>query len=125
MDRDKAGEEGTALPRAVQYRESYAGRHGPIFIPSFLKRICMIAAYIFVGVYFLVAQWLIRRWLTELFLFRSDEYNPYRRYCKKCGQWQSMYDNGGQRHSYHSWWEEIYPIGNNPTCKCKKYARNN
>jgi hypothetical protein len=83
----------------------------------------MIGAYIFVGLYLLAAQWLIRRWITTKILFKVDEYNPYRRKCKKCGQWQSMYDNGRELSAYRSWWEEIYPLGNDPNCKCKKYIR--
>lgn len=84
----------------------------------------MIGAYIFLGLYLLGAQWLVRRRLTQIFLFKKCKYNPFRRSCRKCGQWQSMYDNGGFIGvDYRSWWEEIYPIGNNPKCNCKKYAK--
>lgn len=69
--------------------------------------------------YIWASWWKIREWR----LFKKDKYNPYRRKCCRCGQWQSMYDNGKDLSAYHSWWEEIYPMGNNPKCKCKKYAR--
>lgn len=81
----------------------------------------MWAAYLFLGLFLLAGQWLLRRWITQILLFKSDPYNPFRRKCKKCGQWQAMYDNGQDLPLYRSWWEEIYPLGNDPNCRCKKY----
>lgn len=81
----------------------------------------MIGAIIFVTLYLLAAQWCIRIWLKEKCLFRYGR-NPYRRECKRCGQWQTNYsfpDYG----SRNNWWEEIYPVGNDPKCECKKYIQ--
>lgn len=84
----------------------------------------MILGYIISGLYIICVQWLLRRWIMQMILFKRDEYNPFRRKCRRCGQWQSMYDNGGTSGlDYRSWWEEIYPLGNNPKCKCKKYCQ--
>ena len=47
--------------------------------------------------------------------------NPYHRICKKCGQHQNMMSL-----SYDpaiTWWEEVYPEGNNPKCSCKYDTR--
>lgn len=41
--------------------------------------------------------------------------NPYHRICRKCGQHQIMYQS-----CFGSWWEEVYPLGNNPECRCHK-----
>jgi transcription elongation factor Elf1 len=84
----------------------------------------MIGAIIFVCIYVAGGQWVLRRFITESTLFKRH-HNPYKRTCKRCGQQQVMYDNGGTIGAdYHSWWEEAYPIGNDPKCRCKKYSEN-
>lgn len=42
-------------------------------------------------------------------------HNPCSRICKHCGSHQHMYSNPS---TGANWWEEVYPIGNNPDCDC-------
>lgn len=39
--------------------------------------------------------------------------NPFHRICKNCGAHQVVFKS-----RFGSWWEEVYPIGNDPDCKC-------
>ena len=50
--------------------------------------------------------------------FDYDKNNPYRRYCKKCGQQQDMYSSSFA--SNYTWWEDALPI-KNEKCTCHKY----
>jgi hypothetical protein len=87
-----------------------------------IKAIGLVLAYIVVWGMLIGWIWLSWYKLREWRMFKYD-HNPYRRKCRRCGQWQSMWDNGGTIGiDYRSWWEEIYPLGDNPKCKCKKYA---
>lgn len=61
-------------------------------------------------------------WLREVSLFKATD-NPYKRECKKCGAHQDMYQSNVEGLEHKTWWEEVYPIGNNPNCECHKYAR--
>lgn len=60
--------------------------------------------------------------ISKLFIilkpFKYDENNPYRRYCKICGQQQDLhaYKWGSRR-----WWEDMGKIIN-IKCKCHKYS---
>ena len=65
--------------------------------------------------------YLSRKTLLVHTLFRWGK-NPFRRYCKKCGACQVMYGSNIQGCEHDTWWEEVYPIGDNPDCKCHKYA---
>ena len=53
--------------------------------------------------------------------FKYDD-NPFRRHCGKCGAQQDNYHEAGN--TGNTWWEEMYPIGNDPDCKCHTYANN-
>jgi len=52
-------------------------------------------------------------------IFQYDNYNPYRRYCKKCGQQQDLYTYN--LISRFSWWEDMGTI-NDKSCSCHKYS---
>ena len=58
--------------------------------------------------------------LSAIGLFRYDKSNPYRRYCKKCGQQQDMY---GCCMNCPGWWEDMVEI-KDPACRCHDYTRN-
>jgi hypothetical protein len=55
--------------------------------------------------------------LNNTRLFKQGR-NPYHRICKKCGAHQDLFCDGYKA----EWWEEVYPIGNNPDCDCHKQA---
>jgi len=57
--------------------------------------------------------------LRNLFLFRYDKYNPYRRYCKKCGQMQEQFCYNFKDFTGRGWWEDMGKIYNEK-CKCHK-----
>lgn len=48
--------------------------------------------------------------------------NPYSRICKECGAQQDLYQSNIEGWKKRTWWVEMYPIGNNPNCKCHSYA---
>ncbi len=62
---------------------------------------------------------LIKYILTKL-QFKKG-HNPFCRICKKCGAYQNMYESNVEGCDL-TWWEEVYPIGNDPNCKCHSYA---
>lgn len=66
---------------------------------------------------------LIKHVVAKWLLFKKDPRgNPYRRYCKKCGACQIMYQSNIEGWEDDIWWEEVYPIGDNPKCKCHDYS---
>lgn len=82
----------------------------------------MIGAYIFFSILALALGYGIYCAIMVAILFKKDEYgNPYRRTCKRCGQMQIMYSSNIEGDDSR-WWEEVYPMGNNPKCKCKHFA---
>jgi len=58
--------------------------------------------------------------IKQNLLFKKG-HNPYNRVCNKCGAHQSVFSYNYR--NAPSWWEEVYPIGNNPKCKCHKYVK--
>lgn len=60
-------------------------------------------------------------WFTsaEYRHFRSDDRNPHRRYCVKCGQRHDRY--GWNMVSGPEWWEAIGPIKDR-SCSCHRYT---
>lgn len=56
----------------------------------------------------------------ESLLFRGGR-NPYHRICKKCGSHQNMYKSNIEGNN-STWWEDVYPIGNDENCKCHSYS---
>jgi hypothetical protein len=73
--------------------------------------IILIGSFLWWGIYSV-------RYYQNLFEYN----NPFSRTCKKCGAHQNQYC-----YSYNdreTWWEEMYPIGNDPNCKCHSYADN-
>ena len=59
--------------------------------------------------------------LHKALLFKGGD-NPFHRICTKCGSHQVMYRSNIQGHEHATWWEEIYPLGNNEKCWCHWYA---
>ena len=41
--------------------------------------------------------------------------NRYHRICRKCGQHQIVYES-----CFGMWWDEVYPVGNDPECRCHR-----
>lgn len=82
-------------------------------IESILKIFLMI-------VVFLIPLFLVLTFLKELVIFKMDKYNPYRRYCKKCGQRQEMYSSSFAKN--YNWWEDMGQIFDEK-CKCHKYSK--
>lgn len=81
----------------------------------------MIVLAIF-GVFFLlVGCYMVYRSIMIAIIFKRG-HNPYNRICKRCGAHQDMYQSNIEGNESDFWWEEVYPIGNNPNCKCHKYA---
>lgn len=79
-------------------------------------------------IFFLILNIALIYGLTRLFLHvrfviqkqKLFEYRtPYSRTCRKCKALQNMYSYswGGR-----SWWEEMYPIGNDPHCECHQFS---
>lgn len=81
-------------------------------MPFFAAVIIIIGPIIVVSAIFLIS------YILECSIFQYER-NPYRRTCKKCGAQQDLTEFVGSR---MMWWEESYPIGNDPSCKCHSYA---
>ena len=56
--------------------------------------------------------------VVEMSLFRGDERNPYRRYCKKCGQQQ---DAHGRSYNKSNWWEDMGKVFDED-CPCHDHS---
>lgn len=72
------------------------------------------------GLIFLGGIWAAILKLKEFIIFMPG-HNPYHRICKKCGAHQIQMQLNVTPPA-PTWWEEVYPIGNNPACECHKYA---
>ncbi|MES2428295.1 MAG: hypothetical protein V4560_15045 [Bacteroidota bacterium] len=59
--------------------------------------------------------------IVEWSYFKSGR-NPYIRICKKCGSHQNQYRSNIEGQETHTWWEEVYPVGNNEKCKCHSFS---
>ena len=59
--------------------------------------------------------------IKEYLQFKQGR-NPFNRICKKCGSHQDQYQSNIEGCSHQSWWSEVYPLGNNPDCKCHSYS---
>ena len=55
---------------------------------------------------------------VEMSLFRGDDRNPYRRYCKKCGQQQ---DAHGRSYNKSNWWEDMGKVFDEE-CPCHGHS---
>lgn len=60
------------------------------------------------------------RFIHQLILFERRDKNPYRRYCRKCGQCQEVYTLWIENYD-HSWWEDMGPVPDE-NCPCHGYA---
>lgn len=69
---------------------------------------------------FIFGLWLLGRHIHGNHLFKKGR-NPYHRICKKCGAHQEQFHEIERPQC--NWWEEVYPIGNDPKCKCHRYGR--
>jgi hypothetical protein len=58
--------------------------------------------------------YLIRKSIINMLRYKRGR-NPYHRICRKCGAHQVVYES-----CFGTWWDEVYPIGNDPNCKCHK-----
>jgi hypothetical protein len=76
---------------------------------------------IFFGIIFFGGIAAIGWTLYGLSLFKRG-HNPYSRICKTCGAHQTQYQSNIEGMEDHVWWEEVYPLGNNPKCPCHKFA---
>lgn len=65
--------------------------------------------------------WFIIRIAKDSIMFKYDPQNPFRRWCKKCGQQQNQYHLSYNKRI--TWWEEVYPMGNIKDCKCKNHIK--
>lgn len=70
-----------------------------------------------------VIYFLINAYVKERRQFKPG-HNPYARICRKCGAHQHQHRSNVEGFEHHTWWEEMYPIGNDPNCKCHSYADN-
>lgn len=83
-----------------------------------LMEILLLGFLVFVLTAFMIFV-IISKW-QYFNLFDYDETNPYRRYCRKCGQQQDAftYDLSQGR----QWCEDMGAI-KDPDCKCHDYVR--
>jgi len=58
-------------------------------------------------------------WLTRKPLFAYDKRNPYRRYCRRCGQQQDAFTWVGGKHTF---WQAQFRIEDD-TCPCHNHCR--
>lgn len=77
-----------------------------IIIPFLLILLCLFLIY--------------KIFFEQSKIFRYDSKNPYRRYCKKCGQQQDQFTYSFSHRI--TWWEDIGEI-HDEKCKCHKYSR--
>lgn len=81
----------------------------------------LIISYAFLAFIFLATVWAAIRQIKIMGLFKQG-HNPFNRICKKCGAHQSQYQSNIEGCEHNTWWEEVYPIGNDENCQCHKYA---
>lgn len=75
-----------------------------------------IITYLFIGLITIISFGMIFILLINKIIIKmryKSGRNMFHRICKKCGAHQVVYES-----CFGSWWEEVYPIGNNPDCKC-------
>ena len=63
--------------------------------------------------------------IKRVLQFRGDKRNPFRRFCKKCGQQQDYHEyswavNSGM-YGPRGWWEDMQMIADE-SCSCHKYS---
>jgi hypothetical protein len=75
----------------------------------------MIGAYVLTALIVLVLCGGVFAWAHEWFTYRRDDRNPYRRYCRHCGQRQEVYCHDWAEGQSPGWWENMSPL--NTTCK--------
>lgn len=86
-----------------------------------MKTAIIILLYILFAFIILGAIWAAIRQVKISVLFKIGR-NPFIRVCRKCGAHQSQYQSNIEGMDHITWWEEVYPIGNNENCQCHKYA---
>lgn len=77
---------------------------------------------------FFIGVWLLALTLATYIMIKEQlqfkrGHNPFARICRKCGAHQHQYETRVEGFRPTTWWEEVYPIGNDPNCSCHKYAR--
>jgi len=83
-------------------------------MPVVIKIILCVVSF-FAGIYSI--DFLIRRF--GLFEYRD---NPYRRYCRKCGQLQNQFEFNQLWSKEDPWWEDVGEIFD-PDCECHKHSK--
>ena len=83
------------------------------------ERILLLAGLILAFVSFIALLLIAMYRLEGWHLFKTGR-NPYHRICKKCGSHQEQYHEAGRPHC--TWWERMYPLGNDENCKCHQYT---
>ena len=84
-----------------------------------MELILNIILYIIAIVFTIGGIWSVGQECFERRLFKYDKYHVSRT-CKRCGSTQNKYARPWDLSS--CWWEEVYPIGNNPNCICHNFA---
>jgi len=82
----------------------------------------MVVVYILLIILFLSIIYQAIKWIRSLLLFKKG-HNPFHRICKKCGANQHQYRSNIEGNEHETWWEEVYPIGNDEKCKCHSYSQ--
>jgi hypothetical protein len=84
-----------------------------------------IIGYIFLFIFFIVVAFFVKLTFSEYQknrIFKQGR-NKYSRICKRCGATQDNYSYANH-FGGPTWWEEMYPMGNDPNCICRRYANN-
>jgi hypothetical protein len=76
---------------------------------------------ILVATALIIVNLMVLSWVFESLQFKPG-HNKFARICRQCGAHQNKYRSNviGEN---REWWEEVYPIGNDPDCSCHTYAR--
>lgn len=83
-----------------------------------IEKIIAIIGLAFIALLCLLVMYFkIREWM----LFKEG-HNPFARICKKCGAHQNQYRSNIEGHENQTWWASVYPIGDDPDCRCHSYA---
>jgi hypothetical protein len=85
---------------------------GNVLDMSFFLLLCGVTTIVVVFLMVCAASGSYGMWLF------STDGNPYRRYCRKCGQQQNAY---GRTYNKSQWWEDMGPTPDED-CICHTYS---
>jgi hypothetical protein len=80
-----------------------------------------IIAWAFVILYAAFSILAVVRWIKSELTFKIDPFNPYRRYCRKCGQQQDLHSTNWSDAENSSWWEVMQTI-RDEKCQCHNFS---